>query len=188
MKKLLAPISMIILTTLTISSCSKTDLKSPVTTSSQTQTNGSGGGGGGTAGGGGGTPVTPTAVDTTPSPLPIEDIITVGTWKVTNYVEGVENSTSKFSKFVFTFQPDGTMIANESGNITTGSWYYHPAIFYYGIPIYGSSPDGFNISIGTTRPLILLSKNLFISKKTSTTFYLDSINPAEDAHATFQKI
>jgi hypothetical protein len=139
---------------------------------------------------GGTTPVVslPPVIDTVTSPLPIGTLITTGKWKVTNYVEGAENSTAKFDAFVFTFSQNGQISADEKGTISTGSWVYLNAIFYYGIPIYGSSPDGFNIYIGTKRPLILLTKNLFISKKTTTNFYLDSVNPAENAHVTFTKI
>jgi hypothetical protein len=159
----------------------------------------SGGGGGNVSGGGGGgggstvtippttvAPIPPT--DTVSSPAPIGSLITVGTWKVTSYVEIGVDGTDKFSTYTFNFNTSGAITANQSGKISSGTWLYVPAVFYYGIPVYGSSPDGFDINFGLTRPLSLLGKNLFISKKTTTNFYLSSVNPAEDTHITFTKI
>ncbi|MDP9080313.1 MAG: hypothetical protein M3O71_23040 [Bacteroidota bacterium] len=147
-------------------------------------------GGGGKTGGGTTTPVTSPAppTDTVRSALPIGTLITVGTWKVTSYMEGIQNGTSKFADYTFNFEATGKISAHQGGNSFFGTWLYVNAIFYYGVPIYGSSPDGFNIRFGTVRPLILLGKNLFISKKTTTNFYLSSVNPAENTHITFTKI
>ena len=151
--------------------------------------------GGVSTGGGGPTKVTtppvvtaPLPIDTVTSKLPIGSLITVGVWKVTSYIEGTSNATDKFASYTFTFDASGKITATQNGNITIGTWVYLNAVFYYGVPIYGSSPDGFNIYMGTAKPLSMLSKNLFISKKTTTNFYLDSVNPAENAHATFTKI
>jgi hypothetical protein len=44
------------------------------------------------------------------------------------------------------------------------------------------------MAIGTQLPLIELDKNFFISKKTLTTIYIDSINPNENAHITLSKL
>ena len=156
-------------------------------------------GGGGTSGGGhnggsgGGGTITSTdpslaPTDTTTSQLPVGDIITVGRWKVTSFVQGNDNTSSQFATYVFTFNSDGSMIADDNGSQTTGIWHYQDAVFYYGIPIYGSSPYGFTITIGTSLPLISLNENYFISKKTLTTIYIDSINPNENAHITFSKL
>jgi hypothetical protein len=153
--------------------------------------------GGGNAGGGGGgsTVTTPSGsvatippTDTVTSPLPIGSLITVGTWKVTSYLERGVDGTNKFSNYTFTFNSSGIMTANQNGQMSIGSWLYVPAVFYYGVPVYGTSPDGFDISFGTTRPLSLLGKGLFISKKTTTNFYLNSINPVEDTHIIFTKM
>ncbi|WP_295801321.1 hypothetical protein [Mucilaginibacter sp.] len=128
------------------------------------------------------------ATDTVTSKLPIGSLITTGTWKVTSYFEGTQNATDKFSTYTFTFDASGKITANQSGKILTGTWLYQNAVFYYGVPIYGSSPDGFVINLGAVKPLSLLSKNLFISKKTTTDFFLSSVNPAENAHVRFSKI
>lgn len=186
---------------LALQSCQKTEtLKDPHTSMVAVTSKGSSGGGGTSGGGsnsggggGGTTSTTPTdstlaPADTTTSRLPIADIITVGRWKLTSFVQGNDNTTSQFANYIFTFNSDGTMIANENGNLTTGIWHYQDAIFYYGVPVYGSSPYGFTMSIGTSLPLTSLNENFFISKKTLTTIYIDSINPNENAHITFSKM
>ncbi|MGZ3833694.1 MAG: hypothetical protein ACXVB0_09230 [Mucilaginibacter sp.] len=191
MKKLIT--AAMLLGAFSIVSCQKgLNLKPTVTGGTPiTTASGSGStGGGGKTGGGTTTPVTSPAIptDTVTSPLPIGTLITVGTWKVTSYVEGVQNGTSDFANYTFNFDATGKITAHQGGNSFFGTWLYVNAVFYYGVPIYGSSPDGFNISFGTARPLSLLGKNLFINKKTTTNFYLSSVNPAENTHVTFTKI
>jgi hypothetical protein len=185
---------------LALESCQKTEvLKDAGSVSYAPTKNSSGGGGasgGGHNGGGGGGTVTPTApsdpslapTDTTTSLLPVASIITTGKWKVSSFVQGNDNTTSQFSNYVFTFNSDGTMTADDNGDQTVGIWHYQEAIFYYGIPVYGSSPYGFTMTIGTNLPLISLNENYFISKKTLTTIYIDSINPNENAHITLSKM
>jgi hypothetical protein len=181
---------------LTLQSCQKTETIKDLT-SYDAGKNSSGGGGTSGSGhnGGGSTTTTPAPTDsslapadTTTSPLPVADIITVGRWKITSFVQGNDNLTSQFATYAFTFNSDGSMIADESGNQTIGTWRYQDAIFYYGIPVYGSSPYGFTMTIGTQLPLIELDKNFFISKKTLTTIYIDSINPNENAHITLSRL
>jgi hypothetical protein len=186
---------------LTLLSCQKTEvLKQPLTSVYAPGKNSFGGGGasggGHNGGSGGGGTITPTTTtdpslaptDTTTSQLPVADIITVGKWKVTSFVQGNDNNTSQFANYIFTFNSDGSMIADDNGNQTTGFWHYQDAIFYYGVPVYGSSPYGFTMTIGTQVPLTMLNENYFISKKTLTTIYIDSINPAENAHITLSKL
>ncbi len=183
---------------LALQSCQKDEtMKAPTTSSYDLSKNSSGGGGtsggghnGGSSGGGTTTPTDPSLAptDTTTSQLPVADIITLGRWKVTSFVQGNDNTTSQFANYVFTFNSDGGMVADDNGNQTIGTWHYQDAVFYYGIPVYGSSPYGFTMTIGTTLPLISLNENYFISKKTLTTIYIDSINPNENAHITFSKL
>jgi hypothetical protein len=182
---------------ITLQSCQKTDtLNNPLpSTLGATNKGGTGGGGGNTggggsnSGGGGGSTFTPPPpTDSTTSLLPVADIITVGNWKVTYYVQGKDNLTTQFANYIFTFNSDGSMIADDNGNQAIGTWHYQDAVFYYGIPVYGSSPYGFTMNIGYQLPLINLDKNYFISKKTLTTVYIDSVNPNENAHAVFSKL
>ena len=184
---------------LALQSCQKTEALKDLSTSVAPAKNSAGGGGtnsggGGSNSGGGGT-VTSTTIDpslapadTTTSQLPVGDIITVGRWKVTSFVQGNDNATAQFASYAFTYNSDGSMIANDNGNQTIGYWHYQEAIFYYGIPVYGSSPYGFTMTIGSTLPLTMLNENYFISKKTLTTISIDSINPNENAHITLSKL
>ena len=191
-----------------LESCHKTEvLKAPTQSSYEPAKNSSGSGGGGTSsgggtsggggtnsGGGGGTTTTTVTdpslapADTTTSQLPVADIITVGRWKISSFIQGKDNGTGQFASYVFTFNSDGSMIADDGVSQTFGTWHYQDAVFYYGIPIYGSSPYGFTMTIGTTLPLISLNENYFISKKTLTTVSIDSINPNENAHITLSKL
>ncbi|AMR30514.1 hypothetical protein A0256_03295 [Mucilaginibacter sp. PAMC 26640] len=135
------------------------------------------------------TPASPAPVtDTVTSPLPVASIVTKGKWKIALYREGTSASTSKFNGYTFVFDKSGAITVDNNGQITSGTWLFLTAIFYYGIPSYGYSPNGFKIFLGTKKPLSLLSKNLFVSKKTTTNVYMDSINPAEDTHFIFVKV
>jgi heat shock protein HslJ len=164
----------------TLSSCTK----SAQNTSGGGAT-GTGGTGGGKSGGGGGTITTsPTG---TPTTLPIEDVVTSGTWKVTSFVEKNESITKQFSNYTFTFNTDGTITAKDGGNTYTGYWRSQKAIFYYGLPVTEYTSDGFVISIGDDPTLSLLTREYFISFKGLSTFSLGSINPQDDAHVTFSK-
>ena len=189
---------------LALQSCEKNDFLSDAHLSTGDATSisaiakGSSGGGGTSGGGknggsGGGGTITSTdpslaPTDTATSQLPVADIITVGRWKVTFFVQGNDNTSSQFANYIFTFNSDGSLVADDNGNQTIGTWHYQDAVFYYGIPIYGSSPYGFTMTIGTSLPLISLNENYFISKKTLTTIYIDSINPNENAHISLSKL
>lgn len=202
MKKIFTPAMFLLMSTgfLALQSCQKTETLKDLSTSIAPAKNSSGGGGasgsGHNGGSGGGSTVTPPAAidsslapaDTTTSQLPVEDIITSGRWKVTSFVQGHDDNTSDFVNYIFTFNSDRTLIADDNGNQTIGFWHNQEAIFYYGIPVYGSSSYGFTMSIGSTLPLTMLNENYFISKKTLTTMYIDSINPNENAHITLSKL
>lgn len=124
---------------LTLLSCQKDEtLKNPAPGSAVDAAKNSSGGGGGNSGGGhngggGGILVPPTPTDTVPSLLPIGDIITVGNWKVSSFIQGNDNNTAQFAAYVFTFKTDGTLIADNNGSQTFGTWHYQEAVFYYGI-------------------------------------------------------
>jgi heat shock protein HslJ len=164
----------------TLSSCTK-DAQNP----NGGGATGTGGTGGGKSGGGGGTIVpSPTG---TPTTLPVEDVVTSGTWKVTSYVEKNESFTKQFANYTFTFNTDGTLTAKDGGNSFTGYWRSQRAIFYYGLPVTEYTSDGFVISIGDNATLSLLTKEYFISFKGLSTVSLTSINPQDDAHVTFSK-
>ena len=188
---------------LTLVSCQKEDLKDPSLASVKSTNvnavtkNSSGGGGdsgsghnGGSSGGGGTTTTSDPSLaptDTTTSQLPVQSIITTGRWKLTSFVQNNDNNTAQFANYAFTFNTDGSMVA-DNGSQTVGYWHYQEAVFYYGLPVYGSSPYGLTMTIGAGLPLTLLNENYFVSKKTLTTVSIDSVNPNENAHITFSKL
>src|SRR4051794_40869739 len=97
---------------LSLQSCQKTGIsKGSLPSNIETSTKSAGGGGasgGGHNGGGGGGSVTTAdpslaPTDTTTSQLPVADIITVGRWKVTSFVQGKDNTTSQFANYIFTY-------------------------------------------------------------------------------------
>ncbi len=45
-----------------------------------------------------------------------------GTWTITNFVEDGEDETSDFSGYEFTFNPDGTLVADNGTTTVTGTW------------------------------------------------------------------
>jgi hypothetical protein len=144
--------------------------------------------------GNGGKPTIPAVVpvsvptDTVTSKLPIGDLISTGTWKVSSYVELLSNGTKKFDGYTFTFSKAGVVTSNQNGVLSNGTWVFTVPNFYYGYIFYPGAPDGFNVYLGTSRPLSLLSKNLFVSKKTTTNIYLKTVNPAEGIEITLAKI
>jgi len=184
MKKTISLLTICVITflavTFALTSCTKTAAKSGTVSS--------GGGNGGGGNGGGGTPTPPPPNNPTPTSLPLADVVTVGTWKVTSCIEKKDNTTRDFSNFTFTFLNDGTLIANDGTETTTASWRSAPAIFYYGLPVYEYTSDGFFLAIGNGLPLSLISKNFSVAFKGVSTFTLGSINPTEDAHVTFTKL
>jgi len=45
-----------------------------------------------------------------------------GTWTITNFVDDGEDETSDFAGYDFTFNPDGTLVADNGTTTITGSW------------------------------------------------------------------
>src|SRR5947209_4131902 len=109
----------IIAGSLALQSCQKTDaLKDPYLSTvgvSAKSSSGGGVGGGGASGGGGtggghngggGGTTAPTGpvlapTDTTTSQLSVADIITVGRWEVTSFVQGNDNTGAQFASYIF---------------------------------------------------------------------------------------
>ncbi|MGA9239325.1 hypothetical protein [Robiginitalea sp.] len=45
-----------------------------------------------------------------------------GTWTITNFVDDGQDETSDFSGYDFTFNPDGTLLADNGTTTVTGTW------------------------------------------------------------------
>lgn len=52
----------------------------------------------------------------------ITEIAQNGTWEITQFIDSGDDETSDFSGFVFTFNTDGTVIANRGELSVSGTW------------------------------------------------------------------
>lgn len=52
----------------------------------------------------------------------IENRVTSGTWRITLYNDSGVNETGDYQDFTFTFNPDGSLIADDGVNTYTGDW------------------------------------------------------------------
>jgi hypothetical protein len=79
-----------------------------------------------------------------------------------------------FSNYLFTFDANGTMTATISGTVTTGIWDFD------------DSGNEFHLQIGSSSPLMDISKGWIILESTSTTLRLgdDSSNDEELVFST----
>lgn len=50
------------------------------------------------------------------------EIAQTGTWRITQFIDSGEDETSDFNGFVFTFNSDGTVIANRDELSVSGTW------------------------------------------------------------------
>lgn len=120
---------------------------------------------------------------TSPTSTDLTTALTSGNWIVSSFVQKTEDKTSKFSNIVFTFSANGTLIATDNGNTTNGTWNYTPAVTYYG----STSKAAIAINIGTSNPLVLLTKTWNLISGTSSTLKIDSPEIVEDEHVQFSK-
>ncbi|SRR5690554_1889480 len=54
----------------------------------------------------------------------ISSVLPQGTWKVTTLIDGNENHTAAFESFIFTFNEEGSVIAENDLYSETGIWAY----------------------------------------------------------------
>lgn len=54
----------------------------------------------------------------------ISSVLPQGTWKVTTLIDGNENHTASFESFIFTFNEEGSVIAENDLYSETGIWAY----------------------------------------------------------------
>lgn len=46
----------------------------------------------------------------------------LGTWKITKFIDSGKDETSSFNGFLFTFNPNGSLVATNGINTFTGTW------------------------------------------------------------------
>ena len=124
-----------------------------------------------------------TTTSTSPTSTDLTTILTSGNWVVSSFTQKTEDKTSKFSNIFFTFSANGTLTATDNGNTTNGTWNYTPAVTYYG----STSKAAIAINIGTSNPLVLLTKTWNLISSTSSTIKIDSPEILEDEHVQFSK-
>jgi len=54
----------------------------------------------------------------------IETILPQGEWEVSKFMEGASDNTNEFESFVFTFDEDGTVVAQNDLFAENGTWTY----------------------------------------------------------------
>jgi hypothetical protein len=124
-----------------------------------------------------------TTAATSPTSADLTTVLTSGSWVVSSFTQKTEDKTSKFSNIFFTFSANGTLTATDNGNTTNGTWNYTPAVTYYG----STSKAAIAINIGTSNPLVLLTKTWNLIASTSSTIKIDSPEILEDEHIQFSK-
>ena len=113
--------------------------------------------------------------DNTSSTPGVVQIVTNGTWRITNFVESTENKTADFAGYTFSFNSNGQLIALLSGVNTTGSWGWD------------DSNTKFHISIGSIKPLSDLTGDWLILEKSETLISLKNDNSAKNEQVAFAR-
>ncbi len=54
--------------------------------------------------------------------ITLKDIFTLGTWHVHHFIEDNIDKTSNYDGFVFTFNPNGSLMVVKNGITYTGTW------------------------------------------------------------------
>lgn len=54
--------------------------------------------------------------------IEIENTVQTGTWSITNFIDSGQNETSNFNGYNFTFQSNGTLVANNNSTTLNGTW------------------------------------------------------------------
>lgn len=52
----------------------------------------------------------------------VEEEVTEGTWRITEFIDSGDNETALFAGFNFTFNTDGTLIATNDTDTLEGTW------------------------------------------------------------------
>jgi hypothetical protein len=113
--------------------------------------------------------------------------VTTGTWVISTFSQGVEDKSSPFSGYVFTFSSGGVLKADKSGTVTTGSWSYTAATTDY----YGNNPTKatYTLNMGTADPLKQLNRtwNIDAANTSTSKIALVSAEAQENMHLSFSK-
>jgi hypothetical protein len=106
-----------------------------------------------------------------------------GKWVISSFTQQTEDKTSKFSGIVFTFSSDGSVSAEDKGQVTSGTWHFTPAVTYYG----STSKNALLINLGVNNPFDLVDKTWNLVSNSETIIKLDSPEVLEDEHVQFSR-
>jgi hypothetical protein len=123
---------------------------------------------------------------TTTTVTNLKSSITTGTWSVKVFRQKLEDKTSVYSGYAFTFAADGTVSASNNGKIVKGSWSNSEAgTSYYGAPPASAT---FTITMEGSGNFTKINKNWDVNVKSlATDIMLDNKEPLEDEHLEFVK-
>lgn len=72
----------------------------------------------------------------------ITNVITQGTWQVTNYVDTNVDETANYADYTFTFNADGTVGATDGNSASSGAWVLtNPENNIVKLRLFFSAPD-----------------------------------------------
>ena len=114
-------------------------------------------------------------------------VVVSGTWGISSLSQRDEDKTSSFTGYTFTFTSAGSLQAEKSGAVTTGTWSYTPSAVSY----YGSTPSkaSITINLGASKPFSQLTRIWNVDSVNTNASRLALISPevAEDMHLNFSK-
>ncbi len=111
----------------------------------------------------------------------IQTILPQGTWSISSYTKGGTDQTINFESFVFTFNEDGSVSAENNLFSESGTWGYDNIT---------SVEEKFNLQFNQTTPFDLISKNWTIVSTNNTEVSLEFTNESsgESEMLTFSKL
>jgi uncharacterized lipoprotein NlpE involved in copper resistance len=123
---------------------------------------------------------------TTATVTNLKSSITTGSWSVKVYREKLEDKTSIYSGYVFTFAADGSVSASNNGKVVKGSWANSEAgTSYYGAPPAAAT---FTITMDGSGSFSKINKSWDVNVKSVVTdIMLDNKEPLQDEHLEFIK-
>lgn len=118
------------------------------------------------------------------NPDPAQTVMN-GTWTITSYSQRMEDKTSLFVSYVFTFSPGNVLKISHNAADVTGTWSYIPAsVGYYGS---GGTSAALNLNAGSIDPLIRLNRTWNISSISTSTISLVNPEPADKEVLVFTR-
>ena len=118
------------------------------------------------------------------NPDPAQTVMN-GTWTITSYSQRMEDKTSLFVSYVFTFSPGNVLKISHNAADVTGTWSYIPAsVGYYGS---GGTNAAFTLNAGSSEPLVRLNGTWNINSISTSNISLVNPEPLDNEILVFTK-